>query len=200
MSAFVSTLLDDIPRLVGLGIAVMATLVAVAAYLRRPRASTAVSQRNIDRRPTGIVYRETPTIRVVDSQRIDRLRKVVRLAPGEHIDVLENGNVGGLQMPPRFRVTLKKVVRMDDGTALAQIAVDFGGAAVSCGPLVEETAFNEFVLPRAARDEPRNVVFHYQESGDALEFMRIKLRGIDMDQDIAEIDVMQVSGHWPSIE
>ena len=62
---------------------------------------------------------------------------------------------------------------------MAHIAVEFGGAAVSCGPLVEEVAFNEFVLPRASRDEPRNSVYHYTESGDALEFMRIKLRAVD---------------------
>jgi hypothetical protein len=200
MSSFVNSLLEDIPRLVGLAIAVSATLVAIAAYFRRPRTTTAGSATTTARRPQGIVYHDTPTVRMVDSQRIDRLRKVVRLAPGEHFDVLENTGTQALNLSPRFRVALKRIVRMEDGTALAQIGVDFGGVAVSCGPLVEETGFNEFVLPRAYRDEPRNSVFHYHESGDALDFMRIKLRGVDMDQDIAEIDVMQVSGHWPTIE
>jgi hypothetical protein len=199
MSAF-DILLQDIPRLVGFLIAVSATLVAVAAYLRRDRAPAALAQPSAERRPKGIVYHDAPTIRMVDSQRIDRLRKVVRLAPGEHVDVLDTPQGRALELTPRFRVTLKRIVRMDDGTALAQVAVDFGGVAVSCGPLVEETAFNEFVLPRATRDEPRNSVFHYHESGDALDFMRIKLRGVDMDQDIAEIDVMQVSGHWPATD
>jgi hypothetical protein len=89
------------------------------------------------------------------------------------------------------------VLRLDDGSVAAHIHVDYGGTAVSCGPLVEETAFNEFVLPRAARDEPRNCVFHYQERGDSLDFMRIKLRGLDMDADIAEIDGLRMSEHWP---
>ncbi len=196
MSDLLSTLLNDTPRLVGVGVAVMGVLVAIGAYLRRERPRSVAARPPA--RPKGIVYGDSPTIRMVDRQRIDRLRKVVRLAPGEHIDVLDNPGGTHLPLGPRFRITLKRVVRVDDGTALAQIAVEFGGAAVSCGPLVEETAFNEFVLPRASRDESRNCVFHYHESGDVLDFMRIKLRGIDMDQDIAEIDVMQVSGHWPA--
>jgi hypothetical protein len=69
---------------------------------------------------------------------------------------------------------------------------------VSCGPLVEEIAFNEFVLARASRDDSRNCVYHHQERGDALDFMRIKLRSIDAVEGWADIDVMQVSGHWPT--
>ncbi|HEY5808902.1 MAG TPA: hypothetical protein VIT67_13085 [Povalibacter sp.] len=200
MPDLVTELTSDLPRLVGLTIALVAALVAVTAYWRRhrPSAYVGMSRRN-DTPPRAITYRDTPTVRVSDSQRIDRLRKIVRLNPGQHVDLLENvadpAVIGGA---PRFRISLKRVVRMDDGTALAHIAVDFGGAAVSCGPLVEEIAFNEFVLPRASRDEPRNCVFHYQENGDSLSFMRLKLRGVDMDADVAEIDVMQVEGQWPA--
>lgn len=189
------TLLADLPRLVALAISVTAALIAIGAYLRRrPSAFAGVQRRAAPApRPEGIIYRDAPTVRVVDSQRVDRLRKVVRLAPGKFVDILES-RVG---MTPRFRITLKRIVRLEEAT-VAHIVVDFGGTAVSCGPLVEEIAFNEFVLPRAARDEPRNCVFHYQESGDTLDFMRIKLRGVDTDADIAEIDVLQVSGHWPA--
>lgn len=200
MPELLSSLLSDLPRLVGLLIAIAASIIAVAAYWRRERHSYAVGSRETRPEPArGIIYRDAPTVRVVDSQRIDRVRKVARLSPGQHVDILEDVpnavNPGGT---PRFRLTLKRVVRVEDGTALAHIRVDFGGTAVSCGPLVEEIAFNEFVLPRAARDEPRNCVFHYQESGDSLDFMRIKLRGVDMDADVAELDVWQVSGHWPA--
>ncbi len=187
------TLLADLPRLVALAISVTAALIALGAYLRRRPSEFATVQRRPVPPLEGIIYRDAPTVRVVDSQRVDRLRKVVRLAPGKHVDILES-RVG---MTPRFRITLKRIVRMEEAT-VAHIAVDFGGTTVSCGPLVEEIAFNEFVLPRAARDEPRNCVFHYQESGDALDFMRIKLRGVDADVDIAELDVLQVSGHWPA--
>lgn len=200
MSSLVTSLVSDIPRLVGLVIALSAAVIAIAAYFRRHRPSAyAGAQRTAVPVPRPIVYRDAPTVRVADSRRIDRLRKVVRLNPGEYVDILENvADPRAIGSTPRFRITLKRVVRADDGTTLAHIAVDFGGTAVSCGPLVEEIAFNEFVIPRASRDEPRNCVFHFQENGDSLEFMRIKLRGVDMDADIAEIDVMQASGHWPS--
>jgi hypothetical protein len=200
MSSLSNTLLSDVPRLIGVAIAICAALVAVAAYWKRQRSPLLSAMHRGGATPLrGIVYRDSPTVRVTDSQRVDRRRKVVRLGLGDHLDVLENHAASPvINATPRFRITLKRIVRMDDGTVVAHVKVDFGGAAVSCGPLVEELHFNEFALPRATRDEARNCVFHYQESGDALEFMRIKLRGVDMDADIAEIDVMQVSGHWLS--
>lgn len=140
-----------------------------------------------------IIYRDTPTVRVVDSQRVDRLRKVVRLEVGAHIDVLETRT----GFTPRFRITLKGIDQRAD-LETAHIGVDFGGAEVSCGPLVHEVAYNEFILPRVSRDEPRSAVFHYYENGDSLDFMRIKLRHVDAQTGSAEIDVMQVSGHWPA--
>ncbi|HEY6643119.1 hypothetical protein [Povalibacter sp.] len=200
MDSLLTALASDTPRLVGLTIAVAAAVVAMVAYSRRRRSSaqSGMNRRNIAV-PRAATYRDTPTIRVPDSQRIGRLRKLVRLAPGEHVDVLESPAGAPIVTPPRFRITLHKVFRLDDGSIAAHIAVQFGGAAVSCGPLVEETGFNEFVLPRAARDEPRNCVFHYQQHGDSFDFMRIKLRSLDMDADIAEIDVLQMSEHWPAM-
>ena len=200
MSSLTASLIADVPRLVALAIALGAAVLAVAAYWRRRPSAYAGVQRRDTPPVRGIVYRDAPTVRLVDSQRVDRLRKVARLAPGDHVDVIEHRSAAAaISITPRFRITLRNVVRLEDGSVWARIAVDFGGTAVSCGPLVEETAFNEFVLPRAARDEPRNCVFHYQENGDSLDFMRIKLRSVDMDADIAEIDVMQISGHWPAM-
>jgi hypothetical protein len=176
--------------LLSLTVAIAAAFVAAGMYWRRQHGSVEPAVRAA---PVGkIVYRDAPTVRVVDSQRVDRLRKLARLEAGEFIDVVETR--AGL--PPRFRVTLKRIVEVEGG-AVAHIGVEFGGAAVSCGPLVEEISFNQFVLPRATRDEPRNCVFHYQESGDALDFMRIKLRTVDAAAGWAELDIMQVSGHWP---
>jgi hypothetical protein len=80
----------------------------------------------------------------------------------------------------------------------AHILVSYGGTQVSCGPEVEEVGTNEFILPRAGRDEPRSSIYHYHERGDTLDFMRIKLRGIDPATGAAEFDVMQMSGHWLS--
>lgn len=199
MDSLFTALASDIPRLVGLAIAVSAAVAAMVAYSRRHRPSVHSGMNRLSTAiPRAAGYRDTPTIRMPASQRIDRLRKIVRLAPDAHVDVLEHPTGAPIATPPRFRITLKSVIRLDDGTVAAHITVGFGGAAVSCGPLVEETGFNEFVLPRAARDEPRNCVFHYQQRGDSFDFMRIKLRGLDMDADIAEFDVLQMSEHWPA--
>jgi hypothetical protein len=180
------------PQLLCLAVAITAGLIAATSYWRRQRQSVLAPLRG-GGAPGKIIYNDAPTVRVVDSQRVDRIRKVARLAPGEHLDVLETR--AGL--PPRFRIVLREIVPSED-SAVARITVDFGGTAVSCGPLVEEIAFNEYVLARASRDEPRNCVYHYQESGDRLDFMRIRLRAIDAAAGWAEIDVMQVSGYWPS--
>ncbi len=198
MSASFTSLLSDVPRLTGLAIALLAALVALGAYWRRERPSAyAGLRRSAVAVPRAASGRYSPTVKAPDSQRVDRLRRICRLAPGEHADILENHATHGGAVP-RFRISLKSVLRLEDGSVAARIGVDFGGTAVSCGPLVEEITFNEFVLPRATRDEPRNCVFHYQHSGDSFAFRRIKRRGLAMDADVAEIDVLQMSEHWPA--
>ena len=142
--------------------------------------------------PQPIIYRDAPTVRVSDSQRVDRTRKVVRVNAGEFVDVL----TPAAGLPPRFRITVKNIVEDSDLEA-AHLFVEFGGAQLSCGPLVHETACNEFVLARATRDEHRSSVFYYHERGDSLEFMRIKLKSADAQTGLVELDVMQLHGHWP---
>jgi hypothetical protein len=186
------TLLDpDVQSLLCLTVAIAAAGVAGTSWLRKHRPSVASSP--VAAVGTGLVYNDTPTVRVVDSQRVDRMRKVVRLAKGEHIDLLEMP--AGLE--PRFRIRLKEIVQRRDCSA-AHISVAFSGAQLSCGPLVTETGFNEFIVPRAGRDEHRCSVFHYRESGDSLDFMRIRVRSTDAEQGTAELDVMQILGHWPA--
>lgn len=186
--------LGDTAQMLALLIAFAAGLIAAAVYRRQRSSLIAVNRQGIAQAKAAIVYNDTPTVRVVDSQRVDRLRKLVHLTGGAHVDMLEpHPNTA-----PRFRITLKSVMQRAAAPA-AHIAVEFHGAALSCGPLVQETAPNEFVLPRAGRDEPRSSVFHYHERGDALEFMRIKVRSIDPQAGTAEIDVLQVQGHWPTL-
>jgi hypothetical protein len=182
----------QLPLLLCLAVAITAGLVA-ARYLHRYReaASALAIQRAAAAAPGKIIYSDAPTVRVVDSQRVDRRRKIVRLAAGEHVDILETPE----GMEPRFRITLKSVVRMADA---AHIAVAFGGTRVSCGPLVQEQSTNEFIVPRALRDEPRSSVFHYYEKGSSLDFMRIKVRSLDAAAGTAELDVMQIAAHWPA--
>jgi hypothetical protein len=185
----------EIARLLFLMLAVSYGFVAAASFWRRRTAAVSAVQKKSSDTPSAgaIVYNDAPTVRVVDSQRVDRLRKVSRLTVGEFIDVLETR----IDTTPRFRVTLKALVRRNDADA-AHVAVEFGGTTVSCGPLVEEVAFNEFILPRGLRDEPRNAIFHFHEHGDNLDFMRIKLRSVDVQSGSAELDMLQVSGSWPA--
>jgi hypothetical protein len=182
----------ELPLLLWLAVAITAALIAAVTYRHRQRAAeVATLQRAAAVLPGKIIYHDAPTVRVVDPQRVDRRRKIVRLTVGEHVDVLETAE--GLE--PRFRLTLKSVSRMADA---AHIAVAFGGTRVSCGPLVQEQSANEFIVPRALRDEPRSSVFHYHERGTALDFMRVKVRSLDAAAGTAELDVMQISAHWPT--
>lgn len=186
--------LAQLPLLLWLATAVTGGLVVAVTYLHRQRAAAALAvQRAAAIAPGKIIYSDAPTVRVAESQRVDRRRKIVRLAAGEHVDILETPD----GMEPRFRITLKSVVRMADA---AHIAVAFGGTRVSCGPLVQEQSTNEFVVPRALGDESRSSVFHYFEKGSALDFMRIKVRSLDAAAGTAELDVMQIAAHWPAVE
>jgi hypothetical protein len=183
----------DLPRILCLAVAIGGALIALASYWRRQRTFLANgAQRRINvPAPGKIVYHDAPTVHAVDSQRVDRLRKVARLAPEEFIDVLESRG----SPIPRFRVTVKSLETENDAPR-ARILVEFGGTPVSCGALVTEVGPNQFVLPRVMHDEPRSSVFHFHERGDTLDFMRIKFNGVD--NGAAEIEIIQVSGHWPT--
>jgi hypothetical protein len=183
----------DLPRILCLAVAIGGALIALASYWRRQRTSLASgAQRRINvPAPGKIVYHDAPTVHAVDSQRVDRLRKVAQLRAEEFIDVLESRG----SPIPRFRVTVKSIATENDAPAV-RIFVEFGGTPVSCGSLVKEVGPNQFILPRVMHDEPRSSVFHFHERGDSLDFMRIKLKGVD--QGVAEIEIIQVSGHWPT--
>jgi hypothetical protein len=183
----------QLPLLMCLALAVTAGVVAAMSYFQRQRTAAELAMQRAAAAPGKITYNDAPTVRVTDSQRVDRRRKIVRLAAGEHVDILET--LEGLE--PRFRITLKSVVRMADA---AHIAIQFGGTRVSCGPLVQEKSINEFIVPRALGDEPRSSIFHFYEKGSSLDFMRIKVRSLDATAGTAELDVLQVASHWPKAE
>lgn len=188
-----SLLFVQLPLLLCLAFAVTGGLIA-ALYVHRHRAAAAeLGAQRAAGLAGKIIYSDAPTVRVSDSQRVDRRRKIVRLSAGEHIDILETPD----GMEPRFRITLKSVVRMADS---AHIAIVFGGTRVSCGPLVQEQSTNEFIVPRALREESRSSVFHYFENGSSLDFMRIKVRSLDAAAGTAELDVMQIAAHWPAAD
>jgi hypothetical protein len=184
--------LAQLPLIVCLAVVVAAGLIAAMGYLHRQRAAADLALRAAAA-PVKIIYNEAPTVRLSDSQRVDRRRKIVRLAVCEHIDILETPE----GFDPRFRITLKSVVRIADS---AHVAVGFGGTRVSCGPLVQEKSINEFIVPRSLGDEPRSSIFHFYEKGSSLDFMRIKVRSVDATAGTAELDVMHVSAYWPKAE
>jgi hypothetical protein len=183
----------DLPRILCLAVAIGGALIALASYWRRQRTSLVNgAQRRISvLAPGKIIYHDAPTVHAVDSQRVDRVRKVARLTPQEFIDVLESRG----SPIPRFRVTVKSLDTDPDAPSV-RLLVEFGGTPVSCGALVKEVGPNQFVLPRVMADEPRSSVFHFHERGDTLDFMRIKLNAVD--NGAAEIEILQVSGHWPT--
>lgn len=182
--------MEDVLQQLWPAVGLMAAFIVGAVYWRRQHALA--SDARTTARPAPIVYRDAPTIRVADSQRVDRTRKVIRVHVGESVDVL--ATAAGL--PPRFRISVKNIV--DGDHEAAHLAIEFSGTQLSCGPLVDEVAFNEFILPRAARDEHRSSVFYYNERGDFLEFMRLKLKSANPKAGEVELDVMQIHGHWPS--
>lgn len=185
----------ELARTLCLLLALTCAFVAAAIYWRRSRTPVLAPAKRVaaKRIPDGIVYRDAPTVRVVDSQRADRLRKLVQLRLGESVDILEPREHG----PPRFRITFHRVVPQENSDA-AHLEIFFGGAAVSCGPRVQEVAPNEFIVPRSGRDDPRSCVFHYHEGKNAaLDFMRIKVRSLDAQAGLVELSVLQVSGRWP---
>lgn len=188
-----SLAIGQLPLLLFLAVAIAGGLIAAICVHRQRAADALAMQRTAAAAPGKIIYSDAPTVRVVDSQRVDRLRRIVRLAVGEHVDILETP----ADMEPRLRITLKSVVRMADA---AHIVVAFGGKRTSCGPLVQELSSNEFVVPRALRDESRSSVFHYQENGSSLDFMRIKVRSLDTAAGTAELEVLQVAARWPAAQ
>jgi hypothetical protein len=184
--------LAQLPLIVCLAVAITAGLIAAMGYLHRQRVAADLALRAAAA-PGKIIYNDAPTVKVSESQRVDRRRKIVRLAAGEHVDILETP-VG---LEARFRITLKSVVRMADS---AHIAIAFGGTRVSCGPLVQEKGINEFIVPRSLGDEPRSSIVYFYEKGSSLDFMRIRVKSLDAAAGTAELDVMQVSAHWPKAD
>ena len=167
----------DVSYLVFLGIAVVAGFLGASLVMKR---AASVASPAKSPAPAGkILYQDAPTVRVVDSQRVDRLRKVVRLKAGEQTDIIDTPN----GQRPRLRVTVRSI---DSNPESVHLAVEFGDKTVSCGPAVRELSANEFS------------VFHYQETGDALELMRLKIRNIDLAEQTAEVDALYINGRWPT--
>lgn len=157
---------------------------------RRKEASTDVvpASTPVARR---LEYAEAPTIRLSDTQRIDRLHRIVTLKTGEHAN-LKDMTFGRL---PQLRVILKGIDH-DAGQDVANIEVDLGGAVANGGAAVKELKDNHFLVPRATLDEQRCAIHYFCGRSDAVSFLQIKVRRIDPVEGSAAVDVLHVRGRW----
>jgi hypothetical protein len=140
---------------------------------------------------TGIKYTDAPTVRLTDTQRIDRLHRLVSLKTGEHADLLDL-TFGRL---PRLSVALAGIEH-ESGQDFAHIQIELGGAAAGCGAGVKELEQNHFLVPRALPDDQRCSILYFCGKPDAVSFLQIKVKRLDPVEQSAAIDVLHVRGRW----
>jgi hypothetical protein len=180
-------------------IAAAAALWAVFRRWRRTRSSPTLDLVAAPSAPQPVVARgDTPTIRLGDSQRIDRLHKVISLQAGEYVDLLDLT----FDQIPRLRITFINVERVEGDEQhpaprdCARIHLELGGAIAGCGALVKEVAVNQFLVPRATQDEHRCSILHFHGKDDLVNFLRVKVLNLDSERQSVDVDVLHVSGQW----
>ncbi|HYM36495.1 MAG TPA: hypothetical protein VET48_13940 [Steroidobacteraceae bacterium] len=129
------------------------------------------------------------TMRLTDTQRIDRLHRVVTLTAGQSAD-LKDLSFGRLT---KLSVAFDGVEHAR-GQDFAHIKVELGGATANCGASVEELSDNEFLVPRATTDEQRCSIHYICGKADAVSFLQLKVQKINPEQKSAAIDVLHVRG------
>lgn len=183
--------ISELSQLIWLAVALAVALVGFGVY-RRSRHP--IEAENTAPAPAvKIAYSDAPTVRVLDSQHFDRLRKSVHLTPGQHVDIFPAHPIVG----PRFRISLH-AIKTHAGADAAHVTIVYAGVQASCGPLAKELDYNEFLIPQAARDESRSAIFHFQDTSHTLEFMRIKVTAIDRSTSTVELEVTHMRGRWPT--
>jgi hypothetical protein len=139
----------------------------------------------------GLEYTDAPTVRVSDTQRIDRLHRIVSLKAGEQAD-LKDLTFGRI---PRLQLAFSGVEH-DSGQDYAHIRIELGGATADCGESVKELSDNDFLVPRASTNEQRSCILYFCGKSDAVSFLQVKVRRIDAAEQSAAIDVLHVRGRW----
>jgi hypothetical protein len=143
----------------------------------------------------GLVYTEAPTVRVGDSQRMERLHRVITLNAGQHVDVLDVA----FERIPRLRIALSAIeTDAADRRDYARLQIELGGALAGCGSQVKQLGPNEFLAPLASREEQPYSILHFAGQGEALSFLRIKVIRLDVATNSADVDVLHLSGRWTS--
>jgi hypothetical protein len=173
---------------------VVTLLLSYAAFkihsMRRTKVSPVGAPGRASGEP-GLVYTNAPTVRLTDTQRIDRLHRLVSLKAGEEAD-LKDLTFGRM---PQLRVAFTGIEH-ERGQDFAHIKVDLGGAAAGCGADVKELKENHFLVPRALPDDQRSCILYFCGKPDAVSFLQVKVRRLDAVEQCAAIDVLHVRGRW----
>lgn len=141
----------------------------------------------------GLVYTDAPTVRVGDSQRIDRLHRLITLKPGQRVDLLDVT----FDRIPRLRIALQAIqTAAEEKCEYARINIELGGARAGCGSLVKEIEPNDFLAPAVVKDEQPSSIVYFAGQGEAINFLRIKVVRIDPALQSADIDVLHLCGQW----
>ncbi len=164
---------------------------ALKIYWARAAARREHSEATDYTRTTKLVYTDAPTVRLSDTQRIDRLQRVVSLKAGQHAD-LKDLTFGRLS---QLRVELTGI-EQESGEDFAHVRIELGGAAATCGAAVQELSQNDFLIPRAGKDDQRSSVLYFCGKNDAVSFLQVKVRLLDAVEQSAAIDVLHVRGRW----
>jgi hypothetical protein len=138
---------------------------------------------------SGAVRDFMSTVRLSDTQRIDRLHRVIKLTVGEKVD-LNDLSFGRMS---KLAVTFKGVEH-SHGQDFAHIKLELGGAAAECGKSVEELGENDFLVPRAAPNDQRCFIHYTSGKGDTVSFLQIKVQKIDSVERSTAIDILHLRG------
>ncbi len=137
----------------------------------------------------GAVQDFMSTMRLSDTQRIDRLHRVVTLMVGERAD-FKDLSFGRL---PKLAVTFDGVEQAR-GQNFAHIKLELGGAAADCGASVKELDENDFLVPSASPDDQRCSIHYVSGKGDAVSFLQVKVQKIDPIERSVAVDVLHLRG------
>jgi len=129
------------------------------------------------------------TARLSDTQRIDRLHRVVTLTVGERADFKDLS----FNRLSKLAVTFGGV-EQSGGQDYAHIKLELGGAAAECGASVTELADNDFLVPRSTPDDPRCSIHYTSAKDDAVSFLQVKVQKIDPVERSVAIDVLHLRG------
>jgi hypothetical protein len=174
------------------GVIATAALILSGVLLKWVWPKKATAQKKRSRRPAsndGGVQDFMSTMRLSDTQRIDRLHRVVTLAIGEKADLKELS----FDRLPKLSVSFNGVEHAR-GQDFARIKLELGGATADCGQSVKEVGDNDFLVPRAAPDDPRCVIHYMSGKGDAVSFLQVRVQKIDPVERSAAIDVLHLRG------